>query len=88
MYAGREKVGTVVFLDDLLAQGFGDGFGFRVDAELFIDVAEMKGNGVDADLELISSGFVTVTFDEHFEQFFFLRCQVISGIFRRHEVLK
>ena len=55
-----------MILDELLAQGFGDGFGFRVDAELFIDVAQVKGNGVDADFELVRGGFVAVSFGEHF----------------------
>ncbi len=61
---GLGTFGKVIFLDDLLAQGFGDGFAFRVDLQFFINIAEMKGNGVDADLELVSGGFVAVSFGE------------------------
>ncbi len=49
-----------------LAQGFGDGFGFRVDLQFFVDVAEMKRNGVITDVEVVGGGFIAVTFDEHF----------------------
>ena len=51
-------------LHDAFAQGFGDGFGLRVDLQFFVDISEVEGDGIDADAELGGGGFVVVPFDQ------------------------
>jgi hypothetical protein len=82
------RVRKALDLDDLFPKSLGDGLGFRMDLEFFVDVPEMERNCVDTDVELIPGSFITMALDEHFEQFFFLRRQMVGGIFRRCEVLK
>lgn len=60
------SVADVIFLDNVIAEGFGYGFGFGVDLQLFIDVSEMEGDGVDADAKFSGSGLVVVTFNQQF----------------------
>src|SRR2546421_12109270 len=50
--------------DDLLAQRLGDGFGLRVNLQLFVDVADVEADGVEAYAELGGGGLVVVAFDQ------------------------
>ena len=50
-----------------MSKGLCDRFGFGVDLEFFVDVSEVKRNGVDADVEVMSRSLVAVSFDQHLE---------------------
>ena len=45
------------------AQGFGDGFGFGVDMQLFVNMPQVKGNGIDADATFADGRLVVVPFN-------------------------
>ena len=60
-----------------MAKGFGDGFGFGVYLELVVDVAQVKFDRVDRDVQFCRSSLVTVTFDQHAQQASFMWRQVV-----------
>ncbi len=55
--------------DQSLLQSFGNCLRFGVDVELLIDAANVKAHSVDADVEMIGCGFVTVAFDQFMQDF-------------------
>ena len=48
--------------DDSVAEGFGDGFGFGVDVQLFVDAANVVSHGVDAYVEAFGGALIAVPF--------------------------
>ena len=64
-------------LHDPFAQCLGDGFGFRVNLQLGVDVFQMKGDCVGRDSHRASGGLFVMALDEQFEEFSLLGRQVI-----------
>ena len=62
---------TFAFLpasNESVAKGFGDGLGFGVDLQFFVDVAHVEGNDGDADTNLNRRGLIVVSFDEELQK--------------------
>src|SRR6476620_1217012 len=54
--------------DHTFAQGFRDGFGLRVDLQLFVNLLQVKGDGVDGNTHRVGRGLVMMPIDHEREQ--------------------
>jgi hypothetical protein len=58
---------TADCLNQVFAQGLGDGFGLGVNLQLLVDVLEVERDGVDRNIHLASRRLFVMTFDKKFE---------------------
>ena len=70
------------------SEGFEDSFGFGMHVKLFVDIANVKTNRVDADLECVGSGLVNVTVGQQPQHLDFSRRQLTVFGFGRNNLLK
>ncbi len=52
----------------MFAQGFSDGFGFRMDLQFFVNVFQVKRNRVNRNIHVAGGGFFVMSFDEEFKE--------------------
>jgi hypothetical protein len=52
--------------NQMLAQGFGDGFGFGVDLQFLVDIFEMKRDGVKRDAHFVRGGLLMMALYQQF----------------------
>ncbi len=62
----------------MLAQSFGDGFGFGMDLQFFVDVAEVERDCVEGDAHHVGGGLFVMAFDQQLQKLAFLRRQIVG----------
>ncbi len=55
-------------INQAIAQGFSNSFGFGVDLQLLVDVTHVERNRVNADVQLKRGSLVVVSFNQQLEQ--------------------